>query len=308
MKQIWTIVGCCLFMQGSVQAQEDRKEDLSAIKNMCGCYEIRYNFAETFSPRKDYEFHDNYLSGALEYVLPVEETEDKVVLQHLLIIGDSMIIKHWRQDWIYENTRLFDYDRDNTWVLKTLDSDQIKGQWSQKVYQVDDGPRYEGAGSWVHVDGKHYWEGVGSAPLPRREFSQRSDYNVVFRRNRHALTDYGWVHEQDNDKVIRTDDDDELLAQEKGYNTYTRVDEGQCAVAKSWWEENKAFWADVRTAWNQVFASRNTVKINMKVDDQMLFQRLFALGNEMAGDKYDAEKSRKGIQKILAMHLVKDAS
>ena len=27
-----------------------------------------------------------------------------------------------------------------------------------KIFQVDDSPRYEGTASWVHVDGKSYWE------------------------------------------------------------------------------------------------------------------------------------------------------
>ncbi len=80
---------------------------------------------------------------------------------------------------------------------------------------------YEGSATWVHVDGKSYWENTTDAPLPRREFSKRSDYNVMTRRNRQEITDYGWVHEQDNDKVLR-EDSDKVIAGEKEWNTYTK--------------------------------------------------------------------------------------
>ena len=53
-----------------------------------------------------------------------------------------------------------------------------KGTWTQKVFQVDDSPRYEGYATWVHVDGRHYWDSQTDGPLPRREYSKRSDYNV----------------------------------------------------------------------------------------------------------------------------------
>ena len=270
---------------------------------MYGCYEITFNFAETFAPDKDYEFHENYRSGGIEYVFPVEETKDKIVLQHLLIIGDSMIIKHWRQDWLYENTDFYTYHKDNTWNYEAKSPDQVKGQWTQKVYQVDDGPRYEGTGTWVHVDGRHFWESTSFAPLPRREFSKRSDYNVVLRRNNHEITDYGWLHEQDNDKIIRSEDGDQLLASEKGYNTYEEIDESKCALAKTWWEENKVYWADVRAVWDELFASKETVSITKKIDDKVLFMKLFALEDEMLDGTYDSEESKAKIKATIQEYL-----
>ena len=104
-----------------------------------------------------------------------------------------------------------------------LDKKDVKGQWTQKVYQVDDSPRYEGSASWIHRDGKSYWENTTPAPLPRREFSKRSDYNVTMRGNRHEITSDGWVHDQDNKKIQKEDDSQFVLAHEKGYSTYTKV-------------------------------------------------------------------------------------
>jgi len=226
-------------------AQDKKAQDVESILDMCGCYKISFNFAETFGADKDYEYHDNYYSGGLEWVVPIVNEENKIVLQHLLVINDTMIIKHWRQDWEFENQDLYVYDKDNTWKYKNLPEDQVKGQWTQRVFQVDDSPRYEGSATWVHVDGKHYWESLADAPLPRREFSKRSDYNVMVRKNRHEITDYGWLHEQDNLKVQR-DSEDQLLAKEKGWNTYTKVEDSQCQPAEDWWKVNKQYWADVR--------------------------------------------------------------
>jgi len=301
MKNLLLITLC--LVHASLFAQKSKKEDIAAIKAMCGCYEVAFNFAETFAADKDYEFHDNYRSGALEYVLPIEESKDKIVLQHLLVIGDSMIIKHWRQDWIFENTDIYAFDKENTWNYQTLSSEAVKGQWTQKVYQVDDSPRYEASGSWIHADGKHYWETVADAPLPRREFSKRKDYNVMTRKNRQEITDYGWVHEQDNKKVVREAGKDTWLASEKGWNTYTKTEESRCEIAADWWGENKLFWADVRAVWDEVFTQKKVVKINMRLDGKVMFQRIFALQDELDKKDFNTEKSKSAIRKVLKMHL-----
>ena len=73
-----------------------------------------------------------------------------------------MVIKHWRQDWIYQGVDILSYDKDERWKKKKLEKQNVKGKWVQKVYQVDDSPRYEGSGSWVHIDGKSYWENINS--------------------------------------------------------------------------------------------------------------------------------------------------
>lgn len=292
----------CLVALSST-AQKKKKQDVQSILDMCGCYDISFNFAETFGAERDYEYHDNYYSGGLEWVFPVSQDKDKIVLQHLLVIGDTMIIKHWRQDWVYENQDLYVYDKDNTWKYKQLPAGVIKGQWTQKVFQVDDGPRYEGSATWVHYDNKHYWESLADAPLPRREFSKRSDYNVMVRKNRQEITDYGWLHEQDNLKVMRSGGKDQLLAKEKGWNTYTKVEDSKCKTAVDWWKTNNQYWADVRAMWGQVFANKKTLAINMKVDGKIMFMRLFELGDKMSGDNYDPSVSQKGIKEIFQKHL-----
>lgn len=305
MKNILLLLVACFFAFTG-QAQNKKKQDIEAIMAMCGCYEITFNFAETFAPDKAYEFHENYRSGGLEYVFPVEQGKDKIVLQHLLIVGDTMIIKHWRQDWIFENSDFYFYDMDNSWIYNKKPAQAVKGQWTQKVFQVDDSPRYEGSASWVHVDGKHFWENTADAPLPRREHTKRDDYNVMVRKNRHEIKPFGWVHEQDNDKVIRSESGDQLLAQEKGMNTYKKVESSKCKVAKDWWSRTSVYWADVRFVWDELFASKKEISLKRKVGDELLFMKLFALQDMMLSGSYDSEESKTKIRLTIQEYLNSD--
>lgn len=285
-----------------VLAQSKKKQDQEAIKGMCGCYEVTFEFAETFSPDKDYEFHKNYKSGGLEWVQLVEDQPNLISMQHLLIAGNH-IVKHWRQDWMYQNTSLFSYNGGNEWLHNELPKKGVKGQWTQKVYQVDDGLRYEGSGSWIHADGRHYWENTSDAPLPRREFSKRSDYNVMTRTNRHELTDYGWLHEQDNDKVLRADGKDKVIAREKGWNTYKKVDDSKCKPAQDWWAKNKRYWADVRQVWSEVYATKTDLSFEKKVEDKPLFMHLFQMGEEAAeATEYNPKSIQEKVREIILLY------
>jgi hypothetical protein len=189
-----------------------------------------------------------------------------------------MIIKHWRQDWLYENTEFYQFFKDKKWKYEKLNPNDVKGQWTQKVYQVDDSPRYEGTGTWIHKDGKDYWMNVTDAPLPRREHTIRNDYNVLERRNIHEITDYGWLHEQDNKKLVRDDKgNDTEIAQEKGLDLYVKVEDSKCKAAQNWWKENGTLWKNVRTKWQTVFDADKTIELEKTVDNKPLFSHLFEL-------------------------------
>ncbi len=281
MKRVAVLLIMSLTVMLNINAQSKKKQDITAIKSMCGCYEVGFNFAETFEYVEDSTYVPSKVKHAngLEWVQLVEEDKSKISMQHLLIVGSKdhpYIVKHWRQDWEYENTDLYEFDHDNKWKYVSLPKENVKGQWSQKVFQVDDSPRYEGSATWVHIDGKSYWENQTSAPLPRREYTQRSDYNVTTRRNRHEITGYGWLHNQDNDKVLRQDTkEDVIIAQEKGFNKYVKVADSKCKAAQDYWGKNKAKWDIVRAKWNEVFARNQDLTLEKKVDNKVLFKYLF---------------------------------
>ena len=255
-----------------------KKKDIEAIKEMCGCFEIDFNFAETFQYSNDsnYKKSNNYNSKALEYAKLIKDEKGHISIQHLLVMG-SYVIKHWRQDWIYENEDLLKYDADNTWKKISKTKKEVKGQWTQKVFQVDDSPRYEGTSSWVHIDGKSFWENTSYAPLPRREYTKRNDYNIMIRGNRHEIVNYGWIHDQDNKKVIRDNKQNKEyeIAAEKGFNKYVKVDDSKCIEAAEWWNENSKKWAFVREKWNSIYSKNKTLSLEKSIDKKPLYSYLF---------------------------------
>jgi len=265
----------------TIYSQSKKSKDVQSIKSMCGCFEIEFNFAETFvfSDKKDYQKSKTYKARALEWGQLILDEKNKISIQHLLIVGSKQfpsIVKHWRQDWIYQNTDLYLYDKNDKWSYTSLDKKDVKGQWTQKVFQVDDSPRYEGSASWIHQDGKSYWENTTPAPLPRREFSKRSDYNVTMRGNRHEITSDGWVHDQDNKKIQKEDDSQFVLAHEKGFSTYTKVPDSECKAAVDWWDKNGYKWKMVRDKWDIIYSSNKDLTLKPTVDDKKLYSYLFS--------------------------------
>ena len=292
--KIYCLKFLLIIVSFSAFAQTKKDKDLASIKAMCGCFEVSFNFAETFSYSKDstYQASKNKYDKALEWVQLVDSNEDFVSMQHLLIVGDVLnpyVIKHWRQDWMYENTDSFPYAIDNTWPYKSNDASEVTGQWTQRVFQVDDSPRYEGSATWVHVDGRSFWSSTADAPLPRREITKRQDYNVTLRRNHHEILDWGWSHNQDNDKLIReVNKKDIVLAQEKGYNTYKKVENERCIAAQVFWKDNKEMWALVRKHWNTIFSMRQNIQLKNKVEGKRLYQYLFALESDTKSEEINA--------------------
>ena len=264
-----------------VSSQSKLKKDTNAIMKMCGCFEVTFNFSETINlnNRENYKPSQDYqTSPVYELAIPIKQDKNHISIQHILQVGDDnyrSIVKHWRQDWIYQNKNLYIYEKDNKWNYKKLNKSNYKGQWTQKVYQVDDSPRYEGSSSWVHVDGKSFWENTTPAPLPRREFSKRKDYNVLLRSNRHEITNYGWFHGQNNEKVDRINSiEEEVLAFEVGYNYYKRVANDKCKYAKEWWLENEKKWEIVRNIWAEIYSQNKNLSLKSEYNGKRLYEYL----------------------------------
>lgn len=301
-----TLIIALTFTVLNVNAQNKLDQDREAIKALAGFYKVTFNYAETFSPDDDYKFHERHRSSAKEIAIILEDSPKKIVIQHLLVMrGDSMIIKHWREDWTYEDQTILAYDKDNAWKKVALSANDVKGKWTQKVFQVDDSPRYQAIGTWVHVDGRHQWQSNADSPLPRRESSERNDYNVLNRGNNLYLTDKGWMFEQDNKKMVRTNGKDSLIAMEKGLEEFIKTDPKSFGYAQTWWKQQEGFWKDARASWDEVFAENNYIKLNLKVGNKLLYEQFFALGDQSAKEKWSSEKNREAIKKVIETYLVK---
>ena len=189
-------------------AEKPFEKDRAAILSLVGDYRTSFHFLETMGLYGDHEPARPYHSWATEEVRVLEDRGDFISLQHTLVMHfqmpdgsemEPMVMKHWRQDWTYEDEDLHTFRGDGTWARDRRSSDEVAGSWSQAVWQVDDSPRYEAIGKWMHTGNRSAWTGENSwRPLPRREHSVRDDYGVMEGFHRIVITPTGWIHEQNN--------------------------------------------------------------------------------------------------------------
>jgi len=260
------------------------EQDRQAILAMTGDYKVTFDFTETVSFVDGYKLKDPKLSGGYESVRVIEDSGDFISLQHLLVVGPEdapIVVKHWRQDWRYEPARVLVFIGGNAWEWRDVPADERAGAWSQTVYQVDDAPRYGAVGRWTHEDGVTQWEPPAEwRPLPRRDMTTRDDYHAVDAVNRHALTPQGWVHEQDNSKLILSGEP-QVIAREVGVNTYRRFDDYSVETAEAYWEATEDFWAGVRDEWNAIETENARFAITIQGETEALYNPLLELAGKV---------------------------
>ena len=267
---------------------------------MQGEYAVDFAFDETVLLQPGYQRAPAQRSGGYEAVMVVEDAPGRIVLQHILVDPKSgHVTKHWRQDWVYEATSRFDFSADQAWTVHALPADAGKGAWTQCVYEVSDAPRYCGTGRWAHVDGISTWTGDATwRPLPRREYTKRSDYNAMRVVNRHTITPGGWTHEQFNTKVRRLPGGGRVeLAREFGFNEYRKTTGIDFGPAYTYWEATEGYWAKVRERWTRRLAMAPGVHLKTKVDGMAMIVPLFAQAGELERGRQVADAQ---IDKVFA--------
>jgi len=275
--------------------------DHRAIKKMSGCYEVTYQFSESknmnpklHTPSKDY--HET----GLEWITVDQESKNEISLQHILIIGNELQ-KHWRQVWTKNPTSSIEYLGDNTWERKNivLNSKKLNNLWSQVVYQVDDSPRYGCLATWTHGFFSSSWQCTHTlSPLPRREFSQRSDYNLLMRENIHEIKLNKWFHKQFNHKIIQNELGLNIIAQEEGQNTYKKVSAKNCKAAKVFWKVRKNNWHLIQDMWKHVFEHHPKIAFKNKVDNKTLWMMLFELEEQYSKAEKNEESEKKFVKNV----------
>ena len=286
--QATTFLALALLAPGALHAQDataaDPAKDRAAILAMQGEYAVDFAFDETVLLAPGYERASAMRSGGDEVVIVVEDTPTKVVLQHLLVDQKSgHVTKHWRQDWMYEAPRRWEFASDQTWRTRDIPADKTTGAWTQCVYEVSDAPRYCGTGRWIHDDGASTWTSdLSWRPLPRREYTQRSDYNALAVVNRHTITPGGWTHEQFNTKVLRKPDGSvQEVAREFGFNDYQKDTDVDFGPAYRYWEATAGYWARVRAHWDRFLAQAPGVHLKMPLDGMKMIMPLFTQAGEV---------------------------
>jgi hypothetical protein len=291
------------------------ERDRRAILAMAGDYRVTFDFLEieTFQPRGERD--KPYQSWGTERVYVDSDTGTSISLVHILDmrivqddgkVSDPIVTKHWRQSWQYEPRELVEYEGRNTWERRKLASAQRAGQWSQTVYQVDESPRYASVGRWSHSGSFSTWiSGETWRPLPRREWSVRSDYQVLLGTNRHTITSTGWLQEENNLKLVlgkdgSADTVQPYRAREYGVARYSRILGADFGAADEYYQRTRSFWTGVLTNWTQLFQGHSTISLRAPVDQAGLFRKLFEYADRLAGGETPAEPANVVIHQSLA--------
>lgn len=259
------------------------ERDRAAILGMAGEFDITFDFTETVALRNGYQLKPPKHSRGTELVEVIEDSGRRIVLQHILVLGEEhTVVKHWRQDWTYEDSEVWAFRGRGLWERESHAEPEVRGTWSQAVYEVDDSPRYESTGRWQHDASSSTWtSGVTWRPLPRREYTQRDDYDVIVALNRHVVTLQGWKHEQDNSKLDLDDTSgDPMLAREEGLNTYKRVTGYDFSAGRDYWKRTEAFWVDVRREWASRMQATDRLIVNLPPDGHRLYDQLLPLADD----------------------------
>ena len=240
---------------------DKKNKDRMAILSMVGEYRVGFEFLETFGSRDNYRLDKPYQSWGTEMVIVIKDEPNFISLQHVMMMyfkdndGNTTgpyIQKHWRQDWRYEDSKILNYRKNKIWETDKVSN--IDKTWSQTVYQVDDSPRYESFGKWVHSKSASRWVSQSTPrPLPRREFSVRNDYSLLMGLNKITVMSWGWVMEEMNEKIISPNN---FLGSEYGIARYQRISNYDFKPAYDYWDKTKDYWSIVRNKWTEVLSNK----------------------------------------------------
>jgi len=291
------LLAALALLAGGAHAQTtgaDPQRDRQSILAMQGEYLVDFAFDETVLLKPGYERAPAMRSGGDEMVVVVEDTPQKIVLQHLLVDPKSgHVTKHWRQDWTWEASQRFEFTEDQTWRVRPVPAGLTRGAWTQCVFEVSDAPRYCGTGRWTYDNGVATWTSdLSWRPLPRREYTRRSDYNALSVVNRHTITPGGWTHEQFNTKVLRKPDGSQQeIAREFGFNDYQKDTDVDFGPAYAYWKGTQDYWARVRARWDRFLSQPPGLHLKTGVDGMAMIMPLFTqAGEEQEGGRVaDAE-------------------
>jgi len=262
------------------------ERDRCAILAMVGEFRVSFDFVEVAGFSDNYKPAMPYRNWATEKVYVLEDSGDHIVLQHVLLsqtiaadgtVEKPVLTKHWRQDWQYEPKQVLVYRGHNAWQSQPVSESERKGAWSQTVYQVDDSPRYGGVAVWQHLSNFSSWNSPDTwRPLPRREYTVRDDYHLLMGNNRQIILPTGWVHEQQNNKVVLDSNAqpqalNAVIAREFGFNRYERITGFDFSLADAYVKNTEPYWSEIRKQWAELASQEKLIQLRSAPDKGMLY-------------------------------------
>jgi hypothetical protein len=167
-------------------APADPVRDHDTIVRMQGEYTVDFAFDETVLLQPGYARAPAMRSGGNELVVVVEDTHPHRAAAPAGGSASGHVTKHWRQDWTYEAPVRFEFSADQTWRVRALPADHPGAGPSASTKSAT--RRATAHRRWRYTTACPAGPATSWRPLPRREYTKRSDYNALAVVNRHTLT------------------------------------------------------------------------------------------------------------------------
>lgn len=241
----------------------DYQKDLLAMQALPGCFLVAKRAVDTFRLQKEYKaslpYNENY------HVFIVAEAigaGKKGTRFQFIEQREAEVRKGQTLEWRWQEIEMILFRKPFFWQKVSLNEGITRNTWMLRKYFASGDPNYQCIASWHHSFNHHSWECFTWSPLPERERSQRSQYNVLARGAVYRATHLGWRHEQNNEKVLLEAGRADWLAQERVEIDYRKVHPKECRKASTYWRNNKNIWHDVQEQWARIFAERGSVQFN----------------------------------------------
>jgi hypothetical protein len=143
-------------------------------------------------------------------------------------------------------------------------------------------------GRWEHNASFSAWTGWKTLrPLPRRESTVRKDYQALDGGNRHTIIPTGWIHEQDNLKLVLDsaglpDSIAPYVARESGVDRYDRILGFDFSAGDSAWKAASPYWERVRAQWDERLASPQPLHVAEQCGGEPAFAFFFSHADSLS--------------------------
>ena len=287
-----------------------------AVQSMAGCYLVDYSYVEVEALQPGYArdprvYDVNRDKSAKEWIAAEALGPTRLRLNRILFLSDlagnvrqDATIRHQSEDWEYSASFLYDFVAPLHWQVRDLRATPTL--WTRRVTNLDDGLRYQCAARWSEDRAYPEWSCANYAPIPGRETRDmgRSDYQTLRRKTQIVL--YGaaqggsWLERQDNVKTIHGDAGQTPLVRELGRNWYVRLPDADCAGARAFAEQRRAYWALLRETWDGVLDGSRPFVERVPAGQPPRFVKMFAVEEDAITRDLSDPATRQAVrQRIL---------
>jgi hypothetical protein len=148
----------------------------------------------------------------------------------------------------------FEFSADQTWRVRAIPADltrrvdpvRLRGQRRAALLRHRPLALHNNVPSWT--------SDLSWRPLPRREYTKRSDYNALAVVNRHTLTPMAGPTNSSTPRCSATPMAARWRSREFGFNDYVRSTDVDFSPARDYWKATAGYWARVRGYWERFLA------------------------------------------------------